>query len=76
MCLQLLLTTDWQVLEADDLEPVLDVMKQNLMAKNVAAEIADDICSSVRSSLEGKKLASLTRYMFSLDCCVVSISAI
>ena len=51
-----------QVLEAEDLEPVLDVMKQNLMAKNVAAEIADDICQSVRSSLEGQKLASMTRY--------------
>lgn len=51
-----------KVLEADDLQPVLDTMKQNLMAKNVAAEIAEDICLSVRNSLEGKKLASMTRY--------------
>lgn len=32
------------------------------MGKNVASEIAHQICDSVRTSLLGQKLPSLTRY--------------
>lgn len=45
-----------KVLERTDMESVLDQFKQQLMAKNVAHEIAEKLCESVAKSLEGKKL--------------------
>lgn len=41
-------------LTADDMEPVLEKLKEHLVAKNVAIEIATKLCSSVSSKLEGK----------------------
>ncbi|KAL1548939.1 signal recognition particle receptor subunit alpha [Salvia divinorum] len=48
-------------LENSDLEPALKALKDRLMTKNVAEEIAEKLCESVASSLEGKRLASFTR---------------
>lgn len=48
-------------LERTDLEPALKALKERLMTKNVAEEIAEKLCESVEASLEGKKLASFTR---------------
>uniref|UniRef100_A0A5B6YW73 SRP54-type proteins GTP-binding domain-containing protein n=1 Tax=Davidia involucrata TaxID=16924 RepID=A0A5B6YW73_DAVIN len=48
-------------LEKADLEPALKALKDRLMTKNVAEEIAEKLCESVATSLEGKKLASFTR---------------
>ncbi|KAG8491212.1 hypothetical protein CXB51_014352 [Gossypium anomalum] len=48
-------------LEKEDLEPALKALKDGLMTKNVAEEIAEKLCESVAASLEGKKLASFTR---------------
>ncbi|KAJ7979599.1 signal recognition particle receptor alpha subunit family protein [Quillaja saponaria] len=48
-------------LEKSDLEPALKALKDRLMTKNVAEEIAGKLCESVAASLEGKKLASFTR---------------
>lgn len=48
-------------LEKADLEPALKALKDRLMAKNVAEEIAEKLCESVAVSMEGKKLASFTR---------------
>ncbi|XVF89283.1 hypothetical protein PTKIN_Ptkin19aG0117600 [Pterospermum kingtungense] len=48
-------------LEKEDLEPALKALKDRLMTKNVAEEIAEKLCESVAASLEGKKLASFTR---------------
>ncbi|WCJ30113.1 signal recognition particle receptor alpha subunit family protein [Euphorbia peplus] len=48
-------------LEKSDLEPALHALKDRLMTKNVAEEIAEKLCESVAASLEGKKLASFTR---------------
>ncbi|XP_048326377.2 uncharacterized protein LOC107413068 [Ziziphus jujuba] len=48
-------------LEKSDLEPALKALKDRLMTKNVAEEIAEKLCESVAVSLEGKKLASFTR---------------
>ncbi|KAF8053362.1 hypothetical protein N665_1424s0003 [Sinapis alba] len=48
-------------LERVDLEPALKALKERLMTKNVAEEIAEKLCESVEASLEGKKLASFTR---------------
>ncbi|KAJ4974848.1 hypothetical protein NE237_008022 [Protea cynaroides] len=39
----------------------LKALKDRLMTKNVAEEIAEKLCESVASSLEGKKQASFTR---------------
>ncbi|ESQ54138.1 hypothetical protein EUTSA_v10024667mg [Eutrema salsugineum] len=48
-------------LERTDLEQPLKALKERLMTKNVAEEIAGKLCESVEASLEGKKLASFTR---------------
>ena len=45
-----------KVLGREDMESVLSAFKQQLMAKNVAHEIAEKLCESVAKSLEGKKL--------------------
>ncbi|KAK9149780.1 hypothetical protein Scep_008537 [Stephania cephalantha] len=47
-------------LEKSDLESALNALKDRLMYKNVAEEIAEKLCESVSASLEGKKLASFT----------------
>ena len=52
--------TGGKILEERDLLPVLDEMKEMLQSKNVAQEIADDICSSVGQALIGHRLASFT----------------
>lgn len=38
----------------DELEPVLEKMRDHLIAKNVAADIAGKLCHSVGVKLEGK----------------------
>jgi len=47
-------------LDRDDLTPVLEKLKTNFMNKNVAEDIAERLCDSVASSLEGKKLSSFS----------------
>ena len=49
------------MLEKEDLAPVLEQMREQLISKNVASEIAEDVCASVGSSLEGQKLGALAR---------------
>ncbi|KAJ8619519.1 hypothetical protein MRB53_028048 [Persea americana] len=49
------------ILEKSDLEPALKALKDRLMTKNVAEEIAEKLCESVAASLEGKRLGSFTR---------------
>jgi len=48
--------TGSKVLSEDDLNPVLEGMKQHLMKKNVAKEIAEKVCEGVGKSLVGKKV--------------------
>lgn len=43
-----------------DLEPVMDKFRDVLIGKNVAQEIADRLIESVLTSLEGKKMESMT----------------
>jgi len=43
-----------KAIEAEELTPVLDKMKDHLISKNVAADIAAKLCESVRAKLEGK----------------------
>ncbi|KAJ3850902.1 signal recognition particle binding protein [Lentinula lateritia] len=48
--------TGSKTLTEQDLKPVLEAMKQHLMKKNVAKEIADKVCEGVGESLIGKKV--------------------
>ncbi|KAI0797861.1 signal recognition particle binding protein [Abortiporus biennis] len=48
--------TGSKVLTEADLKPVLEGMKQHLMKKNVARDIAEKICESVGETLVGKKV--------------------
>ncbi|RCH89059.1 hypothetical protein CU097_000343, partial [Rhizopus azygosporus] len=48
-------------LTAETLDPVIATIREHLVAQNVATEIADHLCQSVKSSLLGKKLGSFER---------------
>ena len=39
-----------------DVQPVINKMRDHLISKNVASEVADKLCQSVASKLEGKVL--------------------
>uniref|UniRef100_A0A8C8D7U8 SRP54-type proteins GTP-binding domain-containing protein n=1 Tax=Oncorhynchus tshawytscha TaxID=74940 RepID=A0A8C8D7U8_ONCTS len=47
-------------LSQEDMEPVLEKMRDHLIAKNVAAEIASQLCDSVAKKLEGKVMGTFT----------------
>eukprot|EP00752_Nemacystus_decipiens_P002225 g2111.t2 len=53
--------TGTKVLEERDLEPVMAKMREQLMSRNVASEVANDITASVQATLLNKKLKSFTR---------------
>ena len=60
--------TGQRELTADTLDPVMADMKEHLIKKNVASDIAEHLCQSVRTSLLGKKIGNWGRkyYSFSL----------
>ena len=60
--------TGSKVLTQEDLKPVLDGMKQHLMKKNVAKEIADKVCEGVGESLVGKKVGGFQSLFFPTLC--------
>lgn len=45
-------------LTANDMKPALEKMKDHLIAKNVASDIASKLCDSVATKLEGKVLGT------------------
>ena len=45
-------------LTADDVEPVISKMRDHLIGKNVASDVANKLCQSVASKLEGKVLGN------------------
>ncbi|KAJ0063598.1 hypothetical protein NL108_004425 [Boleophthalmus pectinirostris] len=47
-------------LSREDMEPVLEKMRDHLIAKNVAAEISAQLCESVAKKLEGKVMGTFT----------------
>ncbi|XP_077467303.1 signal recognition particle receptor subunit alpha [Stigmatopora argus] len=47
-------------LNIEDMGPVLEKMREHLIAKNVAAEIASQLCDSVAKKLEGKVMGTFT----------------
>uniref|UniRef100_A0A914UKG4 SRP54-type proteins GTP-binding domain-containing protein n=1 Tax=Plectus sambesii TaxID=2011161 RepID=A0A914UKG4_9BILA len=48
-------------LSMEDIEPALDKMREHLIGKNVASEIAEKLCDSVKSKLEGKVIGTFSR---------------
>ena len=52
--------TGSKTLQAQDVDPILEELRAQLMEKNVGSDIAEDLCKSVSSSLVGKKLERLT----------------
>ncbi|GFW66350.1 signal recognition particle receptor subunit alpha [Trichonephila clavipes] len=44
----------------ESIQPILDKLKDHMIAKNVAADIADKLCDSVAIKLEGKVLGTFT----------------
>merc|ERR1719356_1002894 len=52
--------TGGAMLGEEDLEPVLSSFKTNLMARNVAADVAIKLADSVRTSLVGKRTEKFT----------------
>ncbi|PPQ99117.1 hypothetical protein CVT26_014367 [Gymnopilus dilepis] len=52
--------TGSKALTEADLKPVLEAVKQHLMKKNVAVDIAEKVCEGVGESLIGKKFILLT----------------
>lgn len=50
-----------EVLGEDDLEPVMARMREQLISRNVASEVANDITASVKATLLDQKLKSFTR---------------
>lgn len=48
-----------RTLDAADLEPVLNDLRDHLIKKNVASDVSNQLCQSVQSSLMGKHLGSL-----------------
>ena len=49
-----------KTLTQEDVSPVLAKMKDHLIAKNVAADIADQLCQSVSTKLEGRVLGTFS----------------
>ncbi|OQR83759.1 signal recognition particle receptor subunit alpha [Achlya hypogyna] len=50
-----------KILAREDLAPVLDQFRQTLIGKNVASEVAEELCESVMTTMIGKRLESFTR---------------
>ena len=47
-----------RTLTKEEIAPALDKMKEHLISKNVASDIADKLCTSVSMQLDGKKYSS------------------
>merc|ERR1712018_135220 len=43
-----------------DVQPVINKMRDHLISKNVASEVADKLCQSVAAKLEGKVLGTFS----------------
>ncbi|KAJ3008006.1 hypothetical protein HKX48_008821 [Thoreauomyces humboldtii] len=49
-----------KVLTREDLEPVMAKMREHMINKNVASDVADHLCKSVTDSLVGQKLGKFS----------------
>ena len=53
-------------LNRKDIEPLISKMQDHFMAKNVAADVAKNICDSVTNKLEGKICGKKFKYDYQL----------
>ena len=65
--------TGSKVLTEQDLKPVLEAMKQHLMKKNVAKDIAEKVCEGVGESLVGKKVGGFQSGRFPAFLCACAV---
>uniref|UniRef100_A0A2I9LPS3 Signal recognition particle receptor n=1 Tax=Centruroides hentzi TaxID=88313 RepID=A0A2I9LPS3_9SCOR len=47
-------------ISVEDMKPILDKLKDHMIAKNVATDIAEKLCESVSAKLEGKVLGTFS----------------
>lgn len=52
----------------NDMKPVLEKMREHLIAKNVASDIAAKLCDSVAAKLEGKVLGARSNQSQIIQC--------
>ena len=52
--------TGGKTITKEAMEPALERMKEHLVTKNVAIEIAEKLCNSVASKLDGKVVGTFT----------------
>lgn len=52
--------TGGKTISKEAMEPALERMKEHLVIKNVAIEIAEKLCNSVASKLDGKVVGTFT----------------
>lgn len=52
--------TAGKVVTMEGMTPILEKMKEHLIGKNVAADIADKLCKSVATKLDGKVISNFT----------------
>jgi signal recognition particle receptor subunit alpha len=52
--------TGGKTITREAMEPALDKLKEHLVTKNVAHEIAEKLCGSVATKLDGKVVGSFT----------------
>lgn len=50
-----------KALTRKEIDPVLDKLREHLITKNVAAEVATQLCESVAVQMEGQILGSFQR---------------
>lgn len=50
-----------KALTRKEIDPVLDKLREHLITKNVAAEVATQLCESVAVQMEGQVLGSFQR---------------
>ncbi|XP_065323318.1 signal recognition particle receptor subunit alpha homolog isoform X2 [Gordionus sp. m RMFG-2023] len=49
-----------KIIDISDMEPLMEKLKQHLIAKNVASEVANQLCDSVAQNLKGKSLGTFS----------------
>ena len=52
--------TGGKTISKEAMDPALERMKEHLVTKNVAIEIAEKLCNSVASKLDGKVVGTFT----------------
>ncbi|ETW02229.1 hypothetical protein, variant [Aphanomyces invadans] len=50
-----------KILDREDVAPIVEQFRQQLISKNVATEVAQELCESVISTMVGQRLESFTR---------------